>query len=103
MPKSIAQERGSVQNDRDRMFVKQCLRNFDPATSEAWKFLENRFGPDIPKPWLISLGRVLAQHLNIPLAREYKRRKGMMIKWFDDHFEFIEPFINQHVEVLTET
>jgi hypothetical protein len=100
MTEESAQERrSSLQNERDRAFVQENLKDFEPMTSKAWKFLEARFGPEISKPRLVSLGCILALHLNIPLVREYKRRKGMMIKWFDDNFDCIQPFIEKCVEV----
>ena len=40
---------------------------------------------------------VVSTYTGMSLYREYKRRKGMLIKWFDDNITQIWPFILQHI------
>lgn len=91
-----------VQNSQAReemRFVKKKLDGFNPSNCDAWKLLTNRFGPKISQEQLLSLAIVLSRHLNINLYREYKRRKSMLIKWYNENLIKIWPFIVNQIVI----
>jgi hypothetical protein len=51
---------------------------------------------------LLSLAQVIAQHLHIRLDREAFRRKRVLLKWYDENWARVEPFIRQNIIVLDE-
>jgi hypothetical protein len=69
------------------------LDGFRPKESDLWKYLTAR-DLRISKNSLVSLGRICALVLNIPLTREYKRRANTMMKWFQDHWAQIQPWLD---------
>jgi len=69
------------------------------ATCEAWRRLTIRFGMTISHMELLSLAKVVAHYTNIELVREAKRRKELLIKWFDDNLERVWPFIEEKIRI----
>lgn len=74
--------------------------NWNPTESFAWARLTKKFGPKISTEELLSLAQVLAKELNLELTREFKRRKVMLIYWFDQQNEDFWKFLEQNVAVL---
>lgn len=46
------------------------------------------------------MAEVISDQLNIGLYREYKRRKEMLIKWFDENYDSVWPFIENHLSII---
>lgn len=90
----------SLQDKYESDFVRSKLAGFEPKNSLAWSKLTSRFGPKLNQNKLLSLAEVVSNHLNIELYREYKRRKEMLIKWFDENLDIVWPFIESHVTIL---
>lgn len=80
-------------------FINEKRQNWDASSSGAWKKLTSRFGPKISQEELLSLAQVVSVQLDIELTREYKRRKEILIKWFDENLDVIWPFIEKNVVV----
>lgn len=83
-------------------FVKKKLDGFNPSECDAWKLLTARFGQKISQEELLSLAIVISRHLHINLFREYKRRKSMLIKWYNDNIMKIWPFIVNQIVITDE-
>ena len=80
-------------------WLQKMRDKFKPYETRAWKWLSTRYGK-IAKEEIISLGQVVAKEMNIELSREYKRRKEMMILWFEEHYDEVMPFIQARVQVI---
>lgn len=96
-------EKGQFKSPQDKYesdFVKEKLKGFDPKTSRAWTSLTSRYGPKINQNQLLSLAEVVSYQLNVGLFREYKRRKEMLIKWFDENYDVVWPFVENHITVI---
>ena len=87
----------TLQAEFEAKFVQEKMADFDPTNCEAWAKLTSRFGPKISQEELLSLAEVVSHQLNIELYREYKRRKNMLIKWFDEHCDQVWPYIEKHI------
>ena len=96
-------EKGQFKSAQDKYesdFVKEKLKDFEPKASRAWISLTSRYGPKINQNQLLSLAEVVSYQLNLGLFREYKRRKEMLIKWFDENYDAVWPFIENHITVI---
>lgn len=90
----------SLQDKYESDFVKEKLTGFDHKKCKAWLSLTERFGPKISQNQLLSMAEVISDQLNIGLYREYKRRKEMLIKWFDENYDSVWPFIENHLSII---
>jgi hypothetical protein len=63
-------------------------------SSHAWRKVTSRYGDGLNHAELLSVAEVVAYNLNVPLDREAKRRKSLLIKWFEDNMNEIEPFLD---------
>lgn len=58
--------------------------------------LKRRLGPAIEDPCeLLSLATVLAYRANIKLDREAKRKNSVLIKWLEDNWTTIKPYLDE--------
>jgi hypothetical protein len=86
------------QNGRTKQIVEARLSQFGPSTSRARRILWELYGPTHNHD-LLSLAKLCAQYLNIYLDREAQRLKPVLLKWFDENLEQIEPFLRNHIVV----
>jgi hypothetical protein len=91
------------QQKYEKEWLQRQMSGFAPTECPAWQYLTARFGEKISKEELLSLGQVAAIELELDLVREYKRRKETMIKWFQNHFDVIRPFLETNLEIIHKT
>jgi hypothetical protein len=84
----------------EKEWLEKEMEQFTATDSDAWRLLTNLYGSKISKEELLSVGQVTSIELNIELVREYKRRKETMIKWFQNHFDRIEPFLRESLTII---
>ena len=75
----------SPQTAHERIRIDHRIRNFDYERSEAWEELRRRGWDQLSQTELLSLALVLSRKLNIGIDREAKRRKSILVKWFDEN------------------
>jgi predicted oxidoreductase len=51
------------------------------------------YGPKLSHDELVSIGALAANALQIKLDRDARRRKPVMIKWFEEHWIQIQPIL----------
>jgi hypothetical protein len=68
------------------------LGDFRPEKSRAIKFLE-KMAPNVSltRDSLIMLGEMCSAITKIDFPRNSKRRRSLIIKWFDDHLADVQP------------
>lgn len=88
------------QTEYEKEWLNEKKIGFDAKECNAWRLITEKLGPKVSKQELLSIGRVISHELNIPLTREYKRRKIMMIKWFDENIDKIENFFRNNLIVV---
>ena len=79
-------------NEKKR--ISERLNGFNPRDNNAWKEISRRFGSNIKHPELLSIANVLASSANVRLDRDAKRRKTVLIKWFQENWAAISPFLD---------
>lgn len=89
-----------TQNESERKKIDERLRGFSLNESKAWKSICEQFGPNLNQSELLSIAEVLCLEVNqtqrnLPLKvdREAKRRKEVLIKWFDENYTDLQPHL----------
>lgn len=81
-----------VNDEKRRIAIR--LNGFDTKENRAWKQLSARFGKTVKQNELTTIAQVIAQHAQIKLDRDARRRKSVLLKWFDENWNAIEPFLD---------
>ncbi|KAK8857752.1 hypothetical protein M9Y10_016162 [Tritrichomonas musculus] len=94
-PREIKERR--FQDKYERSVIQEKLENFDYKKSKAWLKLTSKFGDKVNHKLLLSIAHLVSKQFNIELCREYKRRKEMLIKWFDENIDTVWPYVNDNL------
>jgi hypothetical protein len=78
------QSDAALSEERER--VQRRIEGFDWQKSPAWLHLCCMYGPKLKQDELVSIADVLAKKLEIKLDRDARRRKVVMIKWFEENW-----------------
>jgi hypothetical protein len=78
---------------REKARVARRLNGFNIKDTIVWKVMTRRFGGNIKHPELVSMAEVLSSHACITLDRDAKRRKSVLVKWFQENWASIEPYL----------
>jgi hypothetical protein len=74
--------------------IQKRIRGFNWRKSPAWRRLGVSYGPKLNHSELVSIADLVATKLTIKPDRDARRRKIVMIKWFEEHWAAIEPLIS---------
>jgi len=69
------------------------LHGFNPKENRVWFEITKRYGEGIKQQELLSIAQVLSATTNIKLDRDAKRRKSVLIKWFEENWYIIHPYL----------
>jgi RNA polymerase-interacting CarD/CdnL/TRCF family regulator len=83
----------SISEERER--VQRRMQGFDWQKSNVWQCLTQSYGEKLNQDELISIADLVATKLKIKLDRDARRRKAVMIKWFEEHWESIQTLLPQ--------
>lgn len=78
----------------DKSKINSRIQGFDQKNCLVWKEICKKFGSSLSHNELLSIAQVIASNCNIKVDRDAKRRKEVLIKWFDENTEVILPFLN---------
>ena len=81
-------------SNRERERISSRLEGFNPRDNPVWREITHRFGSNIKQPELLSIANVLSQSARIKLDRDAKRRKTVLIKWFQENWTSIYPYLD---------
>ena len=97
---TVSQRLNRIKSDIDLKQSKKCqapikeqekinkdLGEFDYKNSPAWDLIKGRGWQNLSKCELLLIARVMSAYTHIPIDREPKRRKPVLVKWFNDHLE----------------
>jgi hypothetical protein len=79
--------------NKEKERIASRLSGFNAKDNGVWKVITQRFGSSIKQPELLSMAQVLAAHASIRLDRDAKRRKSVLVKWFQENWAAIEPYL----------
>ena len=80
----------AIYSERER--TRFLLGDFRAQGSEGLKFLESLCPFTLTRSALISLATVLSELIDVPLDRDIKRKKELLIKWFDVNIDAVRPW-----------
>ena len=89
----IGQELGEGVNDEKKRIAMR-MSGFDAKDNRVWAEIARRFGANVKQGELTNIAQVIANHAGIKLDRDAKRRKCVLLKWFDENWEKITPFLD---------
>ena len=81
-----------ILDERQRIALR--MKGFNQKENSTWFELTRRFGSNVKRSELTSIAQVLADATNIILDRDAKRRKSVLLKWFDEHWLKLRPLLD---------
>lgn len=82
-----------METNKEKERINNRLMGFNPKDNTVWREITSRFGANIKQPELLSIAQVLATSASIKLDRDAKRRKSVLIKWFEENWASIHPYL----------
>lgn len=81
--------------EKERQVLHERLKNFDEKQCRAYRELERRGLISMTHVNLVQIAKVIAHRCEIKLDREAKRRKPILIKWFDENYDKAIPLLDK--------
>ena len=82
----------------DRMKVKVRLNGFDTQNSQAFNYLFQHCHRELKHFELFQLAEYLSMNYpELRVDREAKRRKSILLKWYEEHFTILKPLLDNIV------
>lgn len=81
-----------VNDEKKRIALR--MNGFDAKDNRVWAEIAKRFGVNVKQGELTNIAQVIAKHAGIKLDRDAKRRKCVLLKWFDENWDKIYPFLD---------
>ena len=69
--------------------------------SKAWKKLQELQGEKILTEQLRSLAIVISEFVDVKLTSENKKSKAELIKWYDENYDVVFPFMISNITIIT--
>jgi hypothetical protein len=78
----------------EKVVAEALMDSFQAAESRGWQLLTRMTrGRGLPREQMIQIARIFSLLAGIDLPRAFTRRRDLVVKWFDDNFEVLEPFM----------
>jgi hypothetical protein len=82
-----------VRSSEEIARIRKRIEGFNWKRSPAWRYLSLAYGPTLSQDELISIAELISPRVSIKLDRDARRRKCVMIKWFEEHWALIQPLL----------
>jgi hypothetical protein len=79
--------------EEEKERVRRRVGAFDWKESKVWHGLTAHFGPKLNHEELISIAELIASHAKVKLDRDAKRRKIVLLKWFEENWLVVQPLL----------
>jgi hypothetical protein len=73
--------------------IQRRLHGFNWKKSQAWQHLCAQFGPKLNQEELVSIADLIGSPAGIRPDRDARRRKVVMLKWFEEHWRLVVPLL----------
>ena len=81
--------------------IEKRLQGFQYKNSNAWKTLIQLYGETVKRSTLCEIAKFISSAKQLKIDRDAKRRKDVLVKWFEDNWSDVYPFI-KYVRVKNE-
>lgn len=68
--------------------------------TKAWKKLQELYGEKISSQQLRTLAIIINKFVDVKLTRENKRTKAELIKWYDENYDVVFPFMISKIIII---
>lgn len=92
---------GDITGEKIRIALR--LSGFDPKNSFVANEISRRFGPNIKQAELYNIAQCIADYAKLNIDRDAKRRKSVLLKWFEEHWQNVSPYLDYVVLEDAET
>lgn len=83
------------QSEREKCHIQKRLKGFQWKDSLAWREITRYFGTGLSQEELLAIAEILAKATGLRTDREARRRKEVLIKWFDENFAILSPLFSR--------
>jgi hypothetical protein len=77
----------------EKQRIASRLQGFNPKDNRAWTYLTQQFGPSLKQNILVQIATLLAGEAHVKLDRDAMRRKSVLVKWFEENWAAVSPFL----------
>ena len=78
----------------EKLRIAMRLAGFNPKENFVTKEITRRFGANLKQGELINIAQVIAENAQIKLDRDARRRKNVLLRWFEEHWTQITPYLD---------
>jgi hypothetical protein len=79
----------------ERAIADLRLGTFSSQGSRGLEMLHRMFpSGEMTRRAMYSFASILGALANVRLERDFSRRKDLLVKWFDDNYDVLEPFLH---------
>ena len=89
---ALYQRRSSSETERIRVINR--LNGFGFQNSPSWSIISSRWGDNLSQTELLGIATILCTKTGLKVDREAKRRKDVLVKWFDENFHIIQRYFD---------
>ena len=87
----LYQRRTSSETERIRVLNR--LNGFGFQNSPAWSIITSRWGDNLSQTELLGIATILSFKTGLKVDREAKRRKDVLVKWFDENLPILKHYL----------
>lgn len=80
----------SASSDKEKARVQALLGDFIPTGSAGESFLRSISPYKLSRSQIIAIATIFSDLIAIPLSKDTRKKKALLIKWFDDNLEIIK-------------
>lgn len=73
--------------------IHEIVKGFNVNKSNAWIYLRSNYGEKLTQNDLIRIANIVSTYTGIKISRDAKRRKVVLLKWFDENWHQIKPVL----------
>lgn len=73
--------------------VQKRIEGFEWRESTVWRTLTAKFGSKLTHEELVSIAELVAMRAHLRLDRDARRRKVVILKWFEENWHFVQPLL----------
>ncbi|KAK8837603.1 hypothetical protein M9Y10_036134 [Tritrichomonas musculus] len=94
--RSKVDPRFSRKTNPEKIISRNMLQDFQIEGSRGKEVIEQMLQQKVEKAsrvGLIQLGNIISGLIDVKISRNHKRKKDLIIKWFDENADLIEPLV----------
>ena len=87
------------QCSKEKILNEIRMRGWNMKESKGFKYLTSILNGNVSLHNCRVLAQTVEAYMGLQLDREAFRRKSVCVKWFDENYELIRPFVDKHIVI----